>query len=46
MQAANAPTPGTTRPSALSASAEVGGDFGVRPGPLQGPLGGTMLPDP
>ena len=46
MQAANAPTPGDDQAVRVERGVEVGGDVGVRPGPLQGPLGGADVADP
>ncbi len=43
MQAAKAPTPGTTRPVGLTCGVEVGGDLDVGADALQGPLGAAQV---
>ena len=44
MHAANAPTPGTTSPSAASAASLVGGQLDLRAGPLERADGGAQVP--
>ncbi len=44
MQAANAPTPGTTRPSQSRAASGIGGDGDVGADPVEGPLGRAEVP--
>ena len=44
MHAANAPTPGTSRPSASMRGVEVPGQGDRRPGPLDGANGGAQVP--
>ena len=46
MHASNAPTPGTTSPSAFSCRVVVGGHFDVGADPLQRPLGRPQVPEP